>query len=209
MVSASQTKMTRFIGQTRALFVLAGVVIMAGCAPKPWMQSAYPEPVDGTTVIETDERAVHIIVQSTDPSAPPPDVIVEQRTTTPSTNDGWIPTAFPAPNPFEKHGTWVGDYDCTQGNTGFALRIMDVRGRVVRAIFDFMHAPSGAKGSYIVTGSFDPDTRRVRFEPSSWIEQPDHYLMVPMKGEISTDGSLFAGKIDYPGCGAFHLKPTR
>ncbi len=212
MVSASQTRMTRFTGKTRTLFVLAGVLAMAGCAPTPWMQAASPaspaspELMDGTTVIETDARSVHIIVQSTDPSAPPPEVIVEQKTVP---NDGWTPAAFPAANPFEKHGTWVGDYDCTQGNTGFALRIMDVRGRVVRAIFDFVHEPSGAKGSYIVTGSFDPETRRVRFEPTSWIAQPDHYLMVPMKGEISTDDSLFAGKIDYPGCGAFQLKPTR
>lgn len=204
MVSASQ--MTRFIGQTRALFVLAGVVFMGGCAPTPWMQAASPQSVDATTVIESDERSVHIIVQSTDPSAPPPEVIVRQSA---PTNDGWSPAAFPATNPFERHATWVGDYDCTQGNTEFTLRIMDVRGRVVRAVFDFNHEPSGAKGSYVVTGSFDPDTRRVRFEPSSWIERPDHYLMVPMKGEISTDDSLFAGKIDYPGCGAFRLKPTR
>lgn len=162
--------------------------------------------MDGATVIETDARAVHIIVQSTDPSAPPPEVIIQQGS---STNDGWIPATFPATNPFEKHGTWVGDYDCTQGNTGFALRIMDVRGRVIRAIFDFVHTASGAKGSYIVTGSFDPETRHVRFQPTSWIVQPDHYLMVPMKGDISMDDSLFAGKIDFPGCGAFTLKPTR
>ena len=206
MISTSQTGMTGSIGKTRAMFVLALTLGAAGCAPKPWMQAASPEPMDAVTTIETDSRAVHIIVQSTDPSAPPPEVIVQQGN---STSDGWSPATFPAPNPFEKHGTWVGDYDCTQGNTGFALRIMDVRGRVVRAIFDFMHAPSGAEGSYIVTGSFDPETRRVHFDPSRWIVQPDHYLMVPMSGEISTDGSLFAGKIDYPGCGAFKLKPTR
>jgi hypothetical protein len=103
----------------------------------------------------------------------------------------------------------VGDYDCTQGNTGMSLHIMDVRGHVVRAIFDFVHAPSGASGSYVITGSFDPETRHVRFEPSKWIVKPNDYIMVPMSGEISTDNSLFAGKIDFPGCGAFQLKPTR
>jgi hypothetical protein len=162
-------------------------------------------------MIEADSRAVIIIVQPTDSSAPPPDVIIQQGPSEqrPSTNDGWKPDACPATNPFERHRTWVGDYDCTQGNTGFALRIMDVRGRVVRAIFDFLHTPSGANGSYIVTGHFDPETRRVHLDPSSWILQPADYVMVPMSGEIATDDSLFAGKIDFPGCGAFKLKPTR
>jgi hypothetical protein len=198
--------MTRFFGKNRALFVLAAVLGNAGCAAKPWMQAMPPEASEAASVIETDSRAVIIIVQPTDPSAPAPEVIVQQSA---ATNDGWRPDAFPAPNPFARFGTWVGDYDCTQGNTGFALRIVDVRGRVVRAIFDFIHAPSGAKGSYIVTGHFDPETRRVRLDPSSWIVRPANYTMVPMSGEIATDDSLFAGKIDFPGCGAFKLKPTR
>jgi len=206
MVNTSQTGKTSFFGTTRALFVLAAVVTNAGCAGKPWMQAAPAEPTEAPGMVETDSRAVYIVVQPTDPSAPTPEVVVRQS---PPTNDGWRPDAFPAANPFERYRTWVGDYDCTQGNTGLALRIMDVRGRVVRAIFDFIHAPSGAAGSYLITGQFDPETRRVHFDPSRWIVQPDDYMMVPMTGEIATDDSLFAGKIDFPGCGAFKLKPTR
>jgi hypothetical protein len=208
MVSTSQAGMTRFVGKTPVMFVLASVLGLAGCVGnRPWVQSARSlEAPNAISVMETDARAVHIIIQPTDPSAPPPEVIIQEA---PPTNDGWKPDAFPAANPFERHRTWVGDYDCRQGNTGFALRIMDVRGRVIRAIFDFMHEPSGANGSYIMMGHFDPETRRVHFEPSSWILQPADYVMVPMSGEISTDDTLFAGKIDFPSCGAFKLKPTR
>lgn len=211
MVSTSQARMTRFDEMKRGMFVLAVVLGISGCAPRPcWVQGAVPpstEMAEGSpTVIETDAPVVYIFVQPGDPAAQAPEVVVQRSA---PTNDGWTPEPTVGPNPFERFRTWVGDYDCTQGNTGMALRIMDVRGRVVRAIFDFMHSPSGANGSYIVTGSYNPETRRVHFEPTSWIRQPAHYVMVPMSGEISTDDSLFAGKIDFHGCGAFKLKPTR
>ena len=41
------------------------------------------------------------------------------------------------------------------------------------------------------------------------VRQPEDYVMVSMDGEISSDGTLFAGKISFPGCGAFALKPKR
>jgi hypothetical protein len=196
--------MSRFIGKTRVPFVLAALLGVTGCA-RPWVQQAAPaEQLSPVQVVEADGRPIYIVLPQ-DPGAPPPEVIVKHG----ELNTGWTPEALPATNPFERHRTWVGDYDCTQGNTGFALRIMDVRGRVVRAIFDFVHEASGVEGSYVITGMFDPETRRVHFEPTRWIVQPDHYLMVPMSGEVSTDDTLFAGKIDYSGCGAFTLKPTR
>lgn len=207
MVSSSQAGMARFLGKTLVPFVVpfvgAALLGITGCA-QPYIQRgpAMSEPVSPVQVIEADGRPIYILLPE---NSGPPEVVVQNG----ATNSGWTPSALPATNPFERHQTWVGDYDCTQGNTGFAFRIMDVRGRVVRAIFDFLHEPSGAEGSYVVTGTYDPETRRVHFEPSRWIVQPDHYMMVPMSGEISSDETLFAGKIDHPGCGAFKLKPTR
>lgn len=211
MVRTSLARMTRLVGKTPGLFVMT-VLLMGsqGCANRPYIQRAptasWATTEDPSSVIETNPNSTIIIVEPTDPNAPAPDVVVRQG---PPPADGWTPTALPTTNPFERHRTWVGDYDCTQGNTGFALRIMDVRGRVVRAIFDFIHEDSGAQGSYVITGHYDPETRRVHFEPSRWIVQPNDYVMVPMSGEISGDESLFAGKIDFRGCGAFKLKPTR
>src|SRR4029079_10165746 len=117
------------------------------------------------------------------PSAPAPEPM-----------DRWVPDGLPAPNPFATTRTWVGEYDCTQGTTGLALRIMDVRGRIVRAIFDFHHVPSGAKGSYVMRGIYDEDTRRVALEPGAWIVRPEDYVPVGMEGEVALDGSLFAGR---------------
>lgn len=205
MVSSAEAQMTRFFGKTQIPFVLAVCLGLTGCA-QPYIQHGpmMSEPVSPVQVIEADGRPIYIVLPE---GSGPPEVVVQNGA--PATNTGWTPSALPATNPFERHQTWVGDYDCTQGNTGFSFRIMDVRGRVVRAIFDFLHEPSGAEGSYVMTGTYDPETRRVHFEPSRWIVQPDHYMMVPMSGEISTDETLFAGKIDHPGCGAFKLKPTR
>lgn len=206
MKSTSQGRMTRFVGKNAGLFVLTIALGLGGCARSAYVVSAVPETMDAASYIETSPRATVIIVEPTDPSAPAPEVVVQQAA---PPRDGWVPDALPATNPFVRFRKWVGDYDCTQGNTDFVLRIVDVRGQAVRAIFDFMHRPSGAAGSYMVTGHFDSETRRVRFEPSSWIMQPADYVMVPMRGDVSTDDSLFAGKIDFPGCGAFTLKPAR
>jgi hypothetical protein len=212
MGSTSRTGMTKLFGKTGALFVLSALLGTGCCANRPWIQAVPPEPMAAAAahVVETAADApTIIIVQPADPAAQADVVVQQSAPVSAPPSDGWVPDALPATNPFEKFRTWVGDYDCTQGNTGFALRIVDVRGRAVRAIFDFFHSPSGANGSYIVTGKFDPETRRVHFDPSSWIVQPADYLMVPMTGEIAADNSLFAGKIDYAGCGAFKLKPTR
>jgi hypothetical protein len=123
--------------------------------------------------------------------------------------EAWTPKARSTGNPFERTRTWIGDYDCVQGTTALALRIVDVRGRVVRAIFDFRHSPTSAAGSYLVSGTFDPSTHRVRFDPGRWIVRPEDYVMTSMEGEVAGDGSLFAGRIAFPGCGAFQLKPAR
>lgn len=215
MGSTSRSGVTRF-GVGAAVFVLAaGSLFNLGCARQPYVMSAASScgaddsAVDTAEVIEADAPAIYIIV--------PPGADVAQTTEAPVVvqkvaqppQERWTPSPVVATNPFERFRTWVGDYDCAQGNTGMALRIVDVRGRVIRAIFDFTHSPSGAAGKYIVSGAYDPETRSVRFEPSQWLEQPDNYIMVPMTGEISLDDSLFAGKINHPSCGAFKLKPTR
>ncbi|HRI68387.1 MAG TPA: hypothetical protein PK156_29365 [Polyangium sp.] len=224
MKSSSEGRMTKFVGSNPGLtiggfksaaalfaprpawFVLTMALGLGGCASAPYVLTAVPEAQDNPSYIETSPRSTVIIVESTDPSAPAPEVVVQQAS---APRDGWTPEALPATNPFVRFHKWVGNYDCTQGNTEFVLRVADARGSSIRAVFDFMHVPSGASGSYIVTGHFDSETRRVRFEPTSWIMQPADYVMVPMVGDVSNDDSLFAGKIDFRGCGAFTLKPAR
>jgi len=190
--------------------LLAGALLAMGCGGGPhYVPAAAPLPPDPAEFTAAPAPpAIYIIVQQAEGEAPPA-IVSQAPTAVIAEDDGFGPEPFPAENPFERKRTWVGDYDCVQGNTGLALRIVDVRGRVVRAVFDFRHAPTGAAGSYLIAGTYEPDTRRVRFDPSRWIERPEDYVMVSMEGEIASDGSLFAGKITFPGCGAFHLKPTR
>jgi hypothetical protein len=173
-------------------------VLGAACGPAPYaIEPEQPDPP------EARASAVVVVVGqgsrggSQAPAQPAP---VEDR---------WVPDAFPRPNPFAARRTWVGDYDCIQGRTGLALRVIDVRGKRVRAVFDFHHAASGAAGQYVVGGAFDEGSGRVTFEPGPWIIHPDGYAPVGMEGEVSVDGQRFVGRITYPGCGMFRLHAAR
>src|SRR5262249_4337235 len=57
--------------------------------------------------------------------------------------------------PFAPGQVWSGSYVCPQGRTALRLIIVHVDGDRLEAIFDFHHAPSGARGSYVIRGSRD------------------------------------------------------
>lgn len=198
MMAGSSAMQVRFGGAKHAAMICVAALSL-GCGASPHYVPSPSVPVE-PAFVEAEPAPIYIIIQEAE-GAPPPAIVAGESK--------WVPEGLPAENPFDRSRTWVGDYDCVQGNTGFALRIMDVRGRVVRAVFDFHHAPSGAAGKYLISGTYDPDTRHVHFDPSRWIDKPDDYVMVSMEGEVAEDGSLFAGRIPFPGCGAFRLKPTR
>jgi hypothetical protein len=180
--------------------------VAAGCGRRPYIIHAVqalppPPPVEQTTVVIVVPEGAEVPEVEVRDTAP--------AEIAPPAEEAWIPNALPAANPFERTRTWLGDYDCVQGTTALALRVIDVRGRVVRAIFDFHHTPTSAAGSYLVSGTYDPSTHRVRFDPGRWIVRPEDYVMTSMEGEVASDGSLFAGRVTFPGCGAFQLKPAR
>jgi hypothetical protein len=124
-------------------------------------------------------------------------------------DDGWIPDGLPRWNPFTDKRTWVGDYDCPQGRTKLALRVVDVRGSKVRAIFDFHHVPTDAAGQFLMAGTFDEQTGDVMFGAGPWIIHPENYVTVGMRGRMSKDGVHFMGHIDGPGCGGFRLRAAQ
>jgi hypothetical protein len=173
-------------------FSVLATLACAACGPAPYTLGA-DEPVDVGA------------------AGPPPSsvyVMVGRGRPQPA-EDRWIPDGFPRPNPFAEARTWVGAYDCPQGRTELTLRVIDVRGKLVRAVFDFHHAPSNAAGQYIVGGAYDEASRQVVFEPGPWIIHPDRYESVGMKGQTSLDGARFTGMITEPGCGAFWLRAAR
>jgi hypothetical protein len=169
-------------------FAILGAVACAACGPAPYTIG----PEEPAPAAEASPGPVQVIVGQTRP-----------------TEDRWIPDGLPRPNPFARSRTWVGEYDCPQGRTGLTLRIIDVRGKLVRAVFDFHHAPSGAAGQFIIGGAYDEDSRRMVFEPGPWIIHPDRYEPVGMAGQVSLDGAHFAGRITEPGCAGFRLHAAR
>ncbi|WP_433934984.1 hypothetical protein AB3662_10170 [Sorangium cellulosum] len=164
-------------------------LLLAACGPAPGLGEARaPEP---PAAAET----VYIVLH--DPPA-----------TSPVANDGWVPDEPRGDSPFERTRTWIGDYDCPQGTTQMTFRILRVKDDRIKAIFDFHHAESGVSGKYLMLGRYDAETRTASFSPGAWIERPANYVTVSMKGDLALDGSLFAGRIEHPECGAFRLRPA-
>jgi hypothetical protein len=108
--------------------------------------------------------------------------------------------------PVAKGQSWLGSYTCAQGETELALQIVNVQGPTVDAIFHFHHQPSGDQGSYKMTGHYSPRERRLELVAGEWIERPDRYVTVDMRGKVSADGSRFTGDIEGPGCGGFAVR---
>lgn len=170
--------------------LVMAMLLAAGCGPAPYVIGP-----DEPPAAEDAPRAAVVAVAPAAPRREPP--------------NRWIPDGYPRRNPFLDARTWVGDYDCAQGRTSLTLRVVDVRGKLVRAIFDFHHRPTDAAGQYMLLGAFDEQTGQVEFDPGTWIIHPDGYFAVGMRGRVSRDGGRFHGRITDPSCGVFRLHAAR
>jgi hypothetical protein len=81
-----------------------------------------------------------------------------------------------------------------------------VRDNTVDAVFAFLHAESGASGSYQVSGWYDPKRRQLAMLSGAWIRQPPGYRSVDLSGTVSADGSTFAGSIPASSCSTFTVR---
>jgi hypothetical protein len=172
-----------------------GLLMIAGCGPAPY--TIGPEDPGSP---EAQGPSVTVVAIQGQPGA---------RAPAPAPVDRWSSDGLPRPNPFVDHRTYVGTYECPQGTTELTFRVVDVRGKKVRAIFDFHHAPTNVSGQFMMAGTFDEQTGRVALIPGTWIIRPDDYETVAMIGRTTLDGSRFDGKIASPGCRAFHLHAAR
>jgi hypothetical protein len=173
----------------------------AGCGPAPYTIGP-EEPASGESRTADCAWAPPAKVAVANAPAPAPNHSA-------AAEDRWYPDGLPRFNPFVDRRTWVGEYDCPQGRTGLTLRVVDVRGQKVRAIFDFHHAPTDASGQFLMAGTFDEETGDVQFAPGPWIIHPTDYEAVGMVGRVSVDGRHFMGRISSPGCGAFRLRSAQ
>jgi hypothetical protein len=167
-----------------------GALLGTGCGPAPYTIGPEEPPRPGPSVVQ-----VFIGEAPPAPQGAP--------------EDRWIPDGLPRPNPFADRRTWVGEYQCPQGRTDLAVRVVDVHGPWVRAVFDFHHAPTDVSGQFLMSGQFDEQNGTVVFTPGTWIIHPDDYETVGMLGSVSRDGSRFSGRIAHAGCGAFRLRAAR
>ncbi|HVV87674.1 MAG TPA: hypothetical protein VHE35_31750 [Kofleriaceae bacterium] len=121
-----------------------------------------------------------------------------------------VPTPRPTPSPvaaipFAARQIWAGRYTCAQGDTALRLRITDVHGDDVDAVFEFSHADSGAAGSFHMSGRYEPGSHRLALTPGAWIQQPYGYESVAISGTVSADGATYAGSIHHPACTTFSV----
>jgi hypothetical protein len=99
-------------------------------------------------------------------------------------------------------GVFRGKYLCpqgsTQGVTGITLSIVSNSANKLTAVFNFYAPPENprvATGTFDLTGTYTPATRRVVLKPSRWMAHPYGYIMVGVDATLSTDGRTLTGKI--------------
>lgn len=109
--------------------------------------------------------------------------------------------------PFKPREVWKGTYVCGQGSTDVSIRVFEesVGDKPVKALFDFDFGQGKAAGRFFLAGGYDAANRGMTFTPGAWLERPANYGTVGMKGELSLDKTIFAGKMLDPRCGAFRL----
>jgi hypothetical protein len=112
-----------------------------------------------------------------------------------------------AANPFALHRQWRGSYVCPQGETSLVLRVREVRGNAVVAVFDFDHPPTNVHGAYLVSGTYNPREHALALEPVRWLNRPPNYVMVGLSGTLGPGERQYEGRITYPDCEDFSLAP--
>ncbi len=81
----------------------------------------------------------------------------------------------------------------------------------VEATFHFHPTPNNpniAKGTYKMHGQFHRETRLLELGGVTWIDRPENYDMVPLRGVIEVGEEKFTGRIEFPGCEQFTLTRT-
>lgn len=108
-------------------------------------------------------------------------------------------------------GTWRGSYDCAQGRTGLTLTIDQQDGAAFTGVFHFYaiaENPSVPEGCFTISGQVS-DGGRVDVTGGTWLKRPAGYVLVDLKGQLTSDGSRLPGVVTTPGqgklCTSFRL----
>jgi outer membrane protein OmpA-like peptidoglycan-associated protein len=110
-------------------------------------------------------------------------------------------------------GEWVGTYTCAQGLTGLTLTIAEATPTRSQALFHFYADPRNPRvptGCFVMDGSYDPATGRLRLDGRTWLVRPGGYQVVAFEGDVDAEGRHFAGTVTgvrapLRGCTTFQL----
>jgi len=95
-------------------------------------------------------------------------------------------------------GQWSGNYTCHQGRTALHLTIKQQADGTFQGLFHFSSQPpfhAVPEGCFLMSGTFDPATRRLVLTPGEWLLQPDGYITVGMDGVLDPSGETFEGEL--------------
>jgi hypothetical protein len=85
----------------------------------------------------------------------------------------------------------------------------DIKHIQIAARFHFYALPENPavrSGEFELSGTFDPDLGLLDLYPSKWIDRPDGYNLVGLRGMLEEDRQGLKGAIDVAGCGAIVLR---
>jgi outer membrane protein OmpA-like peptidoglycan-associated protein len=113
-------------------------------------------------------------------------------------------------------GEWVGTYTCAQGLTGLTLTITEATPTSARALFHYYADPRNPRvptGCFMMDGSYDPTSGRLRLDGRNWLLRPAGYQLVSFDGDVDAEGRRFEGKVTgarapLRGCTTFQLART-
>ena len=103
-------------------------------------------------------------------------------------------------------GLWTGSYTCNGQESYLQLRLDGDRDGHVTGTFQFgpMTGQSGPEGAYEIDGTIN-QTWFMELNGISWIQQPDGFRMVDLRGVVQ-HGGVWTGSVFDAACTTFYVK---
>lgn len=111
-------------------------------------------------------------------------------------------------------GVWTGTYVCAQGVTGLELTVT-AQGSRLAAVFRFGETPDNPgvpDGAFEMSGHHNRNTDAVALDAGAWLEKPDDYEIVHLRGAARTENGIdvIEGDVWFPAspgaCSVFRVE---
>ena len=104
---------------------------------------------------------------------------------------------------------WKGWHQCLRSRVGTLVRIVigdDGRVGGVREFYPSSDDIKRSRGSFRVSGRFDPKTRAITLMAKDWIDHPPGYTKCDFIGKVDSTGRVISGTSPKCACGEFRLE---